>query len=284
MNYKLRVRGMASPLLSALGPLLSALICICFLLSSTHCLAAEKTTINSESLTYDEKTSTYVAKGNVRIHRDDADIEADEITYNDQTSDTVATGNVKYSDKDASIAAGKVELNLDNKTGILYDARILLKKDNYHISGKVIQKRGEDYYFSPDATFTTCDAPVPAWCFKGRNVDAIVENRLKSKDTTFRIKNFPVLYTPYLLAPLETARRTGLLLPSVGYSDTRGAYVSVPFFIVLSENRDLTLSLDEYTKRGLGEELEYRYVERGNEAGRAVGLDRHRHVGYFLRV
>ena len=83
--------------------LLFAPIAICTLLSPVWGLAAEKTTINSESLTYDEKTSIYVAKGNVKIHRDDADVEADEITYNDQTSDAVATGSVRYSDKDASI-------------------------------------------------------------------------------------------------------------------------------------------------------------------------------------
>jgi len=267
----LRLRGGWGAFLNssnALRSFLSALISIYFLLFACHCLAAEKTTINSESLTYDEKTSIYVAKGNVKIHRDDADVEADEITYNEQTSDAVATGSVRYSDKDASISASKAELNLDKKTGILYDARILLKKDNYHISGNVIQKRGEDYYFSPDATFTTCDAPVPAWCFKGKNVDALVEDRLKSRDTTFRIKDIPVLYTPYLLAPLETERKTGFLIPLVGYSNTRGAYLSVPFFLVLSENRDATITIDDYTKRGIGETLEYRYVEQGGINGK----------------
>jgi LPS-assembly protein len=265
----LRLRGGWGALLNSsnLRPFLSALICIHLLLFATRCLAAEKTTINSESLTYDQKTSTYVAKGNVKMHRDDADIEADEITYNEQTSDAVATGDVKYTDKEASISASKAELNLDKKTGILYDARIFLKKDNYHLSGKVIQKRGEDYYFSPDATFTTCDAPVPAWCFKGKDVDALVEDRLKSKDTTFRIKDIPVLYAPYLQAPLQK-RKTGFLLPAAGYSDTRGAYLNVPFFLVLSENRDVTLSIDEYSKRGLGESLEYRYVEQGGINGK----------------
>jgi LPS-assembly protein len=37
---------------------------------------------------------------------------------------------------------------------------------------------------------------------------------------------------------------------------------------VLSENRDLTVSIDEYTERGLGEGLEYRYVEYGGIKGK----------------
>jgi len=267
MGYKLRVGGLPPLKLSDLRPLLCVLISIYFLLFAARCLAAEKTAITSESLTYDEKTSTYVAKGNVKIHRNDADIEADEITYNDKTSDTVATGNVKYNDKDASISAGKAEMNLDKKTGMLYDARIFLKKGNYHIYGNVTEKRGEDYYFSPDATFTTCDAPVPAWCFKGKNVDALVDDRLKTKDTTFRIRNTPVLYTPYFQTPLQD-RKTGFLIPQIGYSDTRGAYVNVPFFLVLSDNRDATITINEYSKRGLGEGLEYRYVEPEDIKGR----------------
>jgi len=267
MGYKLRVGGLPPLKLSDLRPLLCVLISIYFLLFAARCLAAEKTAITSESLTYDEKTSTYVAKGNVKIHRNDADIEADEITYNDKTSDTVATGNVKYNDKDASISAGKAEMNLDKKTGMLYDARIFLKKGNYHIYGNVMEKRGEDYYFSPDATFTTCDAPVPAWCFKGKNVDALVDDRLKTKDTTFRIRNTPVLYTPYFQTPLQD-RKTGFLIPQIGYSDTRGAYVNVPFFLVLSDNRDATITINEYSKRGLGEGLEYRYVEPEDIKGR----------------
>jgi len=130
-----------------------------------------------------------------------------------------------------------------------------------------MEKRGEDYYFSPDATFTTCDAPVPAWCFKGKNVDALVDDRLKTKDTTFRIRNTPVLYTPYFQTPLQD-RKTGFLIPQIGYSDTRGAYVNVPFFLVLSDNRDATITINEYSKRGLGEGLEYRYVEPEDIKGR----------------
>ncbi|MBM4137019.1 MAG: LPS-assembly protein LptD, partial [Nitrospira sp.] len=145
-----------------------------------HCFAEElPTIITSNSLEYTKETSTYTAKGNVKIQRGDMVIESNEITYNEQTSDVIATENVRYKDPDISFTASRAELNLETKTGKLFDAELLYRKDNYHVSGRVIEKRGEKAYFSTDATFTTCDALVPAWCFRGKNIDAIIGERLE---------------------------------------------------------------------------------------------------------
>ena len=121
---------------------------------------------------------------------------------------------------------------------------------------------------SPEATFTTCDPPSPAWCFKGKNIDAVTGDRLKAKDASFRIKDVPVLYTPYLWTPIGTERKTGFLMPDIGYSNTRGFYFDIPFYWAITENRDATLFLDDYSKRGFGEGLEYRYLEIGNIKGK----------------
>ncbi|MEW6418949.1 MAG: LPS assembly protein LptD [Nitrospirota bacterium] len=231
------------------------------LLFTDYSFAEEQTIITSETIEYIQETSTYIAKGNVKIQREEVVIEADEIRYNEQTSEVIAEGAVRYNDKEISIRAERAELNIEEKTGKLYEADVLFKKDNYHVSGKEIEKKGEGYYLSPEATFTTCDALVPAWCFKGKDVDAVTGDRLKAKDVTFRIKDLPVLYTPYFQASLNNERKTGFLMPGVGYSKSWGMYLSTPFFWAISENRDATVILDIYTKRGIGEGLEYRYLE-----------------------
>ena len=233
-----------------------------YLLLTSYCCADEKigdgkTVITSETLEYDQGSTVYTAKGKAKVQRTEAVIEADEIRYNEKTSDTTALGNVRYQDPDVMIRASKADLNLETKTGILYDAEILYKKDNYHFSGKEIEKREEEYYFSPDAVLTTCDAPIPPWCFRGKNVEVLAGDSVKARDVTFRIMNIPVLYTPYFQAPVLNERKTGFLMPVIGYSNLRGMHLNVPFFLVLSENRDATLVLDEYTKKGLGEGLEY---------------------------
>jgi LPS-assembly protein len=252
-------------------PLVLAFLTLCSLFfapASGRCFAGEDTTINADSLEFIQETATYVAKGSVKIHKANALIEADAITYNEASSEAVATGNVRYEDPDYSFTASRAELNLTAKTGLLYDARIFYKKDNYHISGKVIEKKSEKEYVIPEALLTTCDAPVPAWCFKGKNVDAQIGDRFAARNVTFRIKDIPVLYTPYLYAPVQADRKTGLLMPFIGYSNQKGVYADIPFFWAISENSDATISLDGYSKRGVGEGLEYRYIYPGDIKGK----------------
>ena len=248
------------------------LLTACCLLPADCCFAEEQTIITSEALEYNGDTSTYTVKGNVKIQRANITIESNALIYNEQTSEIFAAGAIRYDDPDVSITTNRAEFNLETKTGMLYDAEILFKKDNYHITGKKIEKKGDRDYFSPEATFTTCDAPVPAWCFKGKDIDAVVGERLKSKGVSFRIKDVPVLYTPYLRTSFQNERQTGFLMPGIGFSKKSGLNVNIPFFLAISENRDATVTMDTYTKRGIGEGLEYRYIESQNINGRMVAL------------
>ncbi|MDA8106761.1 MAG: LPS assembly protein LptD [Nitrospiraceae bacterium] len=233
-------------------------------LFTLSCFAEEaQTVITADKLEYFGEMKKYVATGSVTIDREGAVLRSAEITYYEDSSEAVIPGHLTYNDPETSITAEKAEMNLDARTGRLVGAEVFYKKYNYHISGREIDKRGEDYYFSPDATFTTCDAPVPAWCFKGRDVNAVVDKRLTSRDTTFRIKDLPVFYTPYLWASLIKERQTGLLMPLVANSSTRGFSLSLPFYWAISENRDATLVLDSFSKRGIGTGLEYRFIEPG---------------------
>jgi LPS-assembly protein len=232
------------------------------------CFAEEAgTVITADRVEYFGRTKKYVATGSVVLERAGAVVRADEIIYQEDTSEAVIPGAFTYQDPETSIKAARAEMNVDDKTGRLFGAEVFYKKYNYHISGKEIEKRGDDYYFSPDATFTTCDAPVPAWCFKGKEVNAVMDKRLTSRDTTFRIKDIPVFYTPYLLAPLTKERQTGLLMPLVGNSSTRGFSLSLPFYWAIAENRDATVVLDAFSKRGIGTGLEYRFIEPGGASG-----------------
>lgn len=248
--------------------IITVLLCVFPFCRAPLCFAGEEAFINSDTLEYDTETSTYTAKGNVRIKKADVLIEAEEAHYAEKTGDITATGSVRYEDADVLMEAESVELNLEAKTGTLYNGSILYKKDNYHITGTEIEKKGELHYVSPKATLTTCDGPVPAWCFTGKEVDAFIGEALKAKHVAFRIKNIPIFYTPYLIAPITTERKTGFLIPLIGYSESRGVHLNLPFYLVLSENRDMTFVFETYSTRGTGEGMEYRYIEPSGAEGR----------------
>lgn len=266
---------------------------VCPLFFPQYCKAEEtETVITSDSLEYFSETKQYLAKGSVEIKQKDAVLKADEVIYFEATSDVIAVGKVQYNDADTSMKAQKAEMNLERKTGRVFDANIFFEKkdkiaekpleikpgkktyldiasikDHFYLSGEEIEKRGENSYYSPSASFTACDAPIPAWCFSGRNVS--LEEDLRANDATFRIKNVPVLYTPYLWVPILGTRKTGLLMPTISQSDSLGFGLRIPFFWAIAENRDATFVLDTYSQRGIGKGVEYRFIEPGGAKGYA---------------
>lgn len=225
----------------------------------------EETVITAD--TVEQSDSVYKATGSVRITRGDVIVEADEMSYDQATSEAELSGNVKFESPDVSMAASRARLNIEDSTGMLYDARALIKKDNYKIAGREMEKKSGRRYFLKTASLTTCDGIVPAWCFKGRELDVLLGDRVKGWGVSFRVKDVPVIYTPYLWAPILTDRKTGLLMPTVGFSSTKGFYFRQPFFWAITENRDITVFPDVYARRGVGEGIEYRYIERGGISG-----------------
>ena len=60
-----------------------------------------------------------------------------------------------------------------------------------------------------------------------------VEGYAHVKNARMRVKKVPVLYLPYILWPAKTDRTSGLLVPNIGYSHRRGAYLGLAYYQVL---------------------------------------------------
>ncbi len=244
-----------------------------FLLLTAYCLPLTDvwaTIITADHLEYFKEEDKYVATGNVKIEKEGAILNADKVILYQKTSDAEATGRVVYEDGETLINTERAELNLDTKTGKLYNALIFFKKGNYWINGENVRKIKEDHYYADTAIFTTCDSEPssePDWCFKGSNVDVIVGKKFTASNVTYRVKGLPVLYSPYMWAPVKTERETGFLFPVIGNSTTKGFQFSPTFFWAIDENKDATFYLDYYSKRGIGKGIEYRYLDF-NDRGR----------------
>ncbi|HMK61271.1 MAG TPA: LPS assembly protein LptD [Dissulfurispiraceae bacterium] len=239
-------------------------------------------TITADNLEYFKDEQRYVAVGNVKIVKDSTLVTADEAVYFAETGDADLTGHVTIDDKDYLINTEEAEFNLDDKTGKLNNAVIYFKKDEYWIRGINMKKLGESHYYAKTVYFTTCDSEsyrsakvltfsdIPAsqepdWCFKGHDADIVVGSRMTAKDATYRVKDVPVLYSPFFSAPVGSGRETGFLIPAVGTSSSKGIRFSPSFFWAIDENKDATVDIDYYSKRGIGTGVEYRFLDFNHE-------------------
>ena len=234
-------------------------------LFTPHCSAAEaEKTIVAETLEYFSKLKKYEAKGTVKVEQEDVTFEADEMVYYEETGDVTATGNVRYDDLQTFFTAQTAELNMQKKTGKLYDAEIFFKDDNYYLKGAEIERKAEKEFYSRDETdMTTCDGPLAAWCFRGKEMDLVLGEQMTARDVSFRVRDVPLFYSPYLWAPVNNVRKTGFLMPAISNSSSRGLGISIPFFWAIAENRDAEILIDAYSKQGIGTGMEYRYIKPG---------------------
>lgn len=216
--------------------------------------------IEADHLEYYKETDTYELQGSVKITQEKAHLESDYATLDNRTGDAIAIGNVWYDDGDTVLISDRIDLNLNTKLGVIYKGSIFHRPDNYHIEGDIIEKHGEDVYEIPRGSFTTCDAVVPAWRFRGKDVEAQTNDHITGYNVVFYIKDLPVLYTPYIRVPIKKERQSGFLFPRPGYGNKKGFILDNAYYWAMADNMDATFYLDYKSKIGIGSGLEYRYI------------------------
>jgi len=219
--------------------------------------------IEADELTYDRETQTYEAHGQVEVNRGDLSLKADHARLNMATKDLMAWGNVLLREGEDVVECQRLEVNIENRVGRIYQAKLYLKDQNFHITGREIEKLGENHYRVRDGSLTTCDAERPPWKFTVKEIE-VKEMALGgwgiAKGPIFYLEDIPVLYFPWGAFPVRQERQTGFLIPWLGYSSKYGPEVKTGFYWAPTKNMDATLYLDYLGDRGFKEGVEYRYV------------------------
>jgi len=227
--------------------------------------------ITADYLTYDNETATYHARGNVVIVQDSTTLMTDEAMLNTVSGVASARGSVVVIDEGGNTLKGEsISLNMKQKTAVIAKGRIFFKNEHLYITGDPITKTGEVSYNLEKTTFTTCDCEEgesPAWSLYLNRGKVTIGEFLTGTGAYFYIKSVPVLYSPYVSAPIKRARQTGFLQPKPGFSKLRGFVFRDAFFWAISRNTDATFNLDYESTRGVGEGVEFRYIRSTTSSG-----------------
>ena len=216
--------------------------------------------IEADRLSYDKEEQLYQAHGNVTVTRGDFSLKAEHARLNAATNEMVAWGNVVLNEEEDVLECERLEVNLRTRAGKVYQGKLFLKGQNFHITGKEAEKLGEGRYRIREGSFTTCDASRPPWKFKVRELDVAVKGTGIARGPVFYIKDVPVFYFPIVPVPVKQDRQSGFLLPTGGYSNQTGPEVKTAFYWAISRDMDSTLFLDYVGDRGLKEGVEFRYA------------------------
>jgi LPS-assembly protein len=216
--------------------------------------------LEADEIAYDRQLDQYRARGNVKISKGDKRLTADFIRFDHKTMHAYARGNVVLNVGQDILSGSSLEIDLEKQVGSIEDAHLFLKENNFHITGHTIQKTGEDTYRIDEATLTSCDGDKPDWKITGKDVRIKDNGSGTAKHTTLRVKNMPVLYSPFFYYPARSDRQTGFLVPEFASSNRKGEEFTLPFFWAISDSSDATFYADYMTNRGLKLGAEYRYI------------------------
>jgi LPS-assembly protein len=216
--------------------------------------------IEARELTYDKDTDVYTAEGEVVIKRGARVLKCDFARLDRQTMIAVARGNVVYTSEGDELRGEQLTIDLKLQSGELEKGRMFLKKNNYHVTGDRIMKTGEATYRILGGTITSCDGADPPWKITAREFEVTMEGYGQLYQASFKARNIPILYTPYLIFPAKTKRQSGLLLPEPGYSERDGGILNVPFYWAIADHMDATFYQLGMSKRGYMQGGEFRYM------------------------
>lgn len=217
-----------------------------------------------------EKAADEVVKEVVPEYRTTITIGADWMVYDVELESIKAKGNVRIKTDDDQLAAKEATLNLATETGKFTDATVVRKELSMHLEGKTIEKTGFDTYRVIDGWVITCKVEkgqTPPWSFASSDADIKQGGYAELRHATFRIKDIPVFYLPYVIVPAKDTRQTGFLFPEFTGSKNNGIGLNFPFFVNLSDSADITLFPEYFLERGFMPGAELRYVADERDKG-----------------
>jgi LPS-assembly protein len=227
----------------------------------------DSTAVELESDTQSRAGSRYVLDGDVVIKYRDRTIKADHVEYDTATGEMTANGHLQVTGgpNHEDITASHGTMNLNQQTGRFYDVTgsVGLKNAGHSLTtysssnpflftGRMVVRTGPQEYEIYDGTLTTCQLPDPDWTLSSGKIMVDMDNRkANAQHSIFHLMNIPLLYLPYVTHPVDTGgRQSGFLIPTPGYSSTKGFIFGEQYYWAINRSMDLTVGAEYFSLRG----------------------------------
>ena len=181
-------------------------------------------------------------------------------------------GDVHYLEPDKLMIARKATINPQDKSGQTEDVLYRFNTDKSKAllpawgRASLIQRFANKDYVLRQVTYTTCAPQDKSWDIKAESITLDnAQAKGVARNAVIRVHEWPVFYTPYLSFPTNKERKSGFLMPMVGYSNVGGFDLGLPYYWNIAPNQDLTFTPHLYTKRGVMLGGEYRYLTSNSQ-------------------
>ena len=226
-------------------------------------------TFQADMVTYDKVHGLVTADGHVEAWQNDHVLRADRVTFDRNTNVAAAYGHVVIVEPDGQVLfADYAELGSGMRNGVLTAMRAIMQ-ENAKIAANGARRTDGKLNILSRGVYSTCDVCAqhpdyaPLWEIRASTIVQDLEHkRIEYQNAYLDAYGFPVFYLPYFsTSDPSVKRQTGLLTPSIGAHDEYlGTFIRVPYYIVLDNQSDLTVTATEGTLQGPQVETLYNRV------------------------
>ena len=234
--------------------------------------------VNSNNLFYDKKKniiySNYFTEMTDKIGNK---INVDKFELN-VNSKVAIVKSVKFKDKDNNILnLDEAQINLNNnevagkEIKLFFDKNIFGNNENDpRVYGRSMV-RTENEIIIKKGVFTSCkfreNEKCPPWLMKAEQVKHNKKKKtIEYKNAWLNIYDKPVAYFPTFYHPDPTVKRqSGFLMPKINNSNFLGTSFQIPYYKVIANNKDFTVSPRIFFNDKILIQSEYRQVEKNSK-------------------
>ena len=240
---------------------------------TTNILIKDQYKINSNSIIFDRKKMEVMSETKTKINDNLNNLfyldtfkywvlkkllKANNVKLITNTTDEFLFNNAMINLNTNEIAGKDITINFSNTT-------FGNSNNQPRLKGKTIYSNKETTNISK-GVFTTCKKRdgCPPWLISANNVSHDKTKKIiYYKDAWLKVYDVPVLYFPKFFHPDPTVKRqSGFLIPKLTTSNNLGTSFTLPYYNVISNNKDFTFSPRFYNNNKYLLQSEYRVVTK----------------------
>ncbi len=205
-------------------------------------------------------------EGDGVIRRNRTVIKGDLITYDPDTDIADIEGNATLLKDSTSFKGPKAKIRIDAQEGWMEEPVYELRDIGGGGQARRVDFKEDNEFEFEKLTYSTCRPDNLDWYLTASRMEVEQDtNTAVGNNAVLHFFKVPVLYTPVFALPTGSGRRSGFLSPTYGRASrggVKGWDITLPYYVNVAPNRDMTL-FPRYIE-GRGEQLgvEYRYLDR----------------------
>jgi LPS-assembly protein len=195
-------------------------------------------------------------------------LSADKLNYRIVDDLARAEGNVRITHQGNVFTGPLLQLYVSRFEGEFLAPSFFLAATGGAGKADIIKFQDSEHLSATQGTYSSCpivDNQEPAWQISAKQLRMdLAANEGQAEGAVLRFLGVPILAAPSLSFPLSSARKSGWLPPNIFLDNRSGLEFGVPYYWNIAPQRDATFTPFVMTKRGVGLDSEFRYLEPGH--------------------